>query len=131
MGNDTTDSDLIHNLARATIHASENCCVDRNTGDSDRHNQRVENIYLNAGELPNRSSHYLRTAAIFRGVRWRHMVFKIYRAGDLHNKPGKPGIFNVGRTHFYDVIEPRLEKPASAIAPSATPIAASSASRPR
>jgi hypothetical protein len=35
------------------------------------------------------------------------MVFKIYRAGDLHNKPG---IFNVGRTHFYDVIEPRLEK---------------------
>jgi hypothetical protein len=39
-----------------------------------------------------------------------HMVFKIYRAGDLHNKPGKPGIFNVGRTHFYDVIEPRLEK---------------------
>ncbi len=38
------------------------------------------------------------------------MVFKIYRAGDLHNKPGKPGIFNVGRTHFYDVIEPRLEK---------------------
>ena len=38
------------------------------------------------------------------------MVCKIYRAGDLHNKPGKPGIFNVGRTHFYDVIEPRLEK---------------------
>jgi hypothetical protein len=38
------------------------------------------------------------------------MVFKIYRAGDLHNKPGKPGIFNVGRTHFYDAIEPRLEK---------------------
>jgi hypothetical protein len=37
-------------------------------------------------------------------------LFKIYRAGDLHNKPGKPGIFNVGRTHFYDVIEPRLEK---------------------
>ena len=26
-----------------------------------------------------------------------HMVFKIYRAGDLHNKPGKPGIFNVGQ----------------------------------
>src|SRR4051794_19653153 len=39
-----------------------------------------------------------------------HMVFKIYRAGDLHNKPGKSGIFNVGRTHFYEVIEPRLEK---------------------
>ena len=38
------------------------------------------------------------------------MVCKIYRAGDLHNKPGKPVIFNVGRTHFYDVIEPRLEK---------------------
>ena len=38
------------------------------------------------------------------------IVFKIYRAGDLHNKSGKPGIFNVGRTHFYDVIEPRLEK---------------------
>jgi hypothetical protein len=84
--------------------------VDRNAGDSDRHNQRVENIYLNAGELPNRSSHDPRTAAIFRGVRWRTLVFKIYRAGDLHNKPGKPGIFNVGRTHFYDVIEPRLEK---------------------
>ena len=61
----------IHNLARATIRASENCCVDRNAGDSDRHNQRVENIYLNAGELPNRSSHDPRTAAIFRGVRWR------------------------------------------------------------
>jgi hypothetical protein len=39
-----------------------------------------------------------------------HMVFKIYRAGDLHNKRGKSGIFNVGRTHFYEVIEPRLEK---------------------
>jgi hypothetical protein len=39
-----------------------------------------------------------------------HMVCKIYRAGDLHNKPGKSGIFNVGRTHFYEVIEPRLEK---------------------
>ena len=57
-----------------------------------------------------------------------HMVFEIYRAGDLHNKPG---IFNVGRTHFYDVIEPRLLGPASAFAPSAVPIAASSASRPR
>jgi hypothetical protein len=38
------------------------------------------------------------------------MVLKIYRAADLHNKPSKPGIFNVGRTHFYDLIEPRLEK---------------------
>jgi hypothetical protein len=38
------------------------------------------------------------------------MVFKIYRAADLHNRPGKPGIFNVGRTHFYDAIEARLEK---------------------
>ena len=45
--------------------------MDRNAGDSDRHNQRVENIHLNAGELPNRSSHDPRTAAIFRGVRWR------------------------------------------------------------
>jgi hypothetical protein len=69
--------------------------------------QRVENIYLDAGQVPNRSSHDVRMAAIFRGVRWRTHDVQIYRAGDLHNKPGKPGIFNVGRTHFYDVIEPR------------------------
>jgi hypothetical protein len=38
------------------------------------------------------------------------MPFKFHRAGDLYNKPGRPGVFNVGRTHFYDEIEPRLEK---------------------
>ena len=52
--------------------------MDRNAGNSDRHNQRVENIYLNAGELPNRSTHNPRTAAVYRGVRWRTHGVKIY-----------------------------------------------------
>jgi hypothetical protein len=37
-------------------------------------------------------------------------TIQIHRAGDLYNKPGKRGIFNVGRTTFYDVIEPHLER---------------------
>ena len=50
------------------------------------------------------------------------MSITIYRAGDLYNRPALPdrsgkrgrpatrGLFNVGRTTFYDVIEPRLER---------------------
>lgn len=58
------------------------------------------------------------------------MAITIYRAGDLYNTPFKPaqeardgkkahpakparrGIFNVGKSHFYEEIEPRLEKAA-------------------
>jgi len=44
------------------------------------------------------------------------MAFTIYRAGDLYNqpkqrgRPGQRGIFNVGKSHFYQEIEPRLER---------------------
>jgi hypothetical protein len=44
------------------------------------------------------------------------MAFMIYRAGDLHNsppsqgRPGKRGILNIGKSAFYDVIEPKLER---------------------
>jgi hypothetical protein len=49
-------------------------------------------------------------------------VHVIYRPGDCYNKPARPakrgkkatpatrGIFNVSRTTFYEVIEPRLER---------------------
>jgi hypothetical protein len=41
---------------------------------------------------------------------------KIYRPADLHNtparngRPAKRGLFNVGKSTFYDEIEPDLEK---------------------
>ena len=44
------------------------------------------------------------------------MAFMIYRAGDLHNsppsrgRPGKRGKLNVGKSCFYETIEPKLEK---------------------
>jgi hypothetical protein len=44
------------------------------------------------------------------------MAITIYRAVELYNQPAKPGRpakrgkFNCGKSHFYDVIEPRLEK---------------------
>lgn len=44
------------------------------------------------------------------------MAIKIYRPGELYNmpqregKPSKRGVFNVGRSTFYDEIEPDLEK---------------------
>lgn len=44
------------------------------------------------------------------------MAVMIYRAGDLHNsppsrgRPGKRGKLNVGKSCFYETIEPKLEK---------------------
>lgn len=44
------------------------------------------------------------------------MSIIIYRASQLYNKPskrgqpGKRGIFNVGKSTFYDEIEPELER---------------------
>jgi hypothetical protein len=44
------------------------------------------------------------------------MTIPIYRASELYNQPakrGRPakrGKFNCGRSHFYEVIEPQLEK---------------------
>jgi hypothetical protein len=50
------------------------------------------------------------------------MTMKIYRARDLYNtpprkptkkkkaRPAKTGFFNVGRTFFYENIEPRLDR---------------------
>jgi hypothetical protein len=50
-------------------------------------------------------------AAPMRGMLERtQMAMTIYRPGDLYNKRGKRGIFNVGKSHFYDQIEPHLER---------------------
>jgi hypothetical protein len=38
------------------------------------------------------------------------MSIKIYRPGELYNQRDKRGLLNVGRTHFYMVIEPQLER---------------------
>ena len=56
------------------------------------------------------------------------MAITVYRAGELHNQPARPGRpakrgkparpgrppkrgkFGVSKSHFYDEIEPRLEK---------------------
>ena len=44
------------------------------------------------------------------------MAIKIYRPNELYNTPGsdkrpaKRGVFNVGKSTFYDEIEPDLEK---------------------
>jgi hypothetical protein len=55
-------------------------------------------------------------AAPVRGISERTMPITIYRAIDLYNtpsrrgQPGKRGIFGVGKTQFYDEIEPNLER---------------------
>jgi len=56
-------------------------------------------------------------AALARGISERtKMAIAIYRAVELYNtpprrgRPGKRGKFNCGKSHFYEVIEPQLEK---------------------
>ena len=34
----------------------------------------------------------------------------ILRANQIYSRPGKPGLLPTGKSHFYDKIEPRLEK---------------------
>ena len=38
------------------------------------------------------------------------MGIQIYRATELYNSRGRRGLFNVGKSHFYEVIEPQLER---------------------
>jgi hypothetical protein len=37
-------------------------------------------------------------------------ILRIYRPSELYNRNGKRGLLNVGKTHFYDVIKPQLER---------------------
>ena len=37
-------------------------------------------------------------------------MFVVLRAGQIYSQPGKPGRLTTGKSHFYEEIEPRLEK---------------------
>ncbi len=38
------------------------------------------------------------------------MVVIVLRANQIYSQPGKPGRLPTGKSHFYEEIEPRLEK---------------------
>jgi hypothetical protein len=38
------------------------------------------------------------------------MPIGIFRAAELYNRGGKRGVFNVGKSHFYETVEPQLER---------------------
>ena len=51
-------------------------------------------------------------AARVRARTWENwtMVGIVRRAIQIYSRPGKPGLLPIGKTHFYEQIEPQLEK---------------------
>jgi hypothetical protein len=51
-------------------------------------------------------------AARVRGMSEQSTMLVVLRASQIYSRPGKPGRLPTGKSHFYEVIEPKLEKAA-------------------